>query len=48
MCVGVGRHIEKTVHQKNTDEVEHRLPGWMTHYSALIDTLKGKYETTSE
>ena len=26
MCACVGRHIKKTVHQQNTDEVAHRLP----------------------
>lgn len=47
MCVGVGRHIKKTVHQQDTDEIAHRLPVWMIlecvltffHYTRLSHTL---------
>lgn len=48
MCVGIGRHIKKAVHQQNTDEVTHRLPVRMTlecvltftRYARLNHTLK--------
>lgn len=48
MSVGVGRHIEKTVHKKNTDEIKDWFLGLMTldcilaftHYVALPGPLK--------
>lgn len=48
MSVGVGRHIEKTVHEKNTDEIKDWFLGLMTldcfltvtHYAALRGPLK--------
>lgn len=56
MCVSVGRHIKKTVHQQNTNEVAHRLPVGLTLecvvtficYARLHHTLKEVNKPVSE